>query len=68
MNPDVFNTDVRKFLKKVGVTSQQQIETAVQDALEKGELGTDRPLMVSMTLTIKAVGVTHVVEGKINLR
>ncbi len=30
MNEDVFNTSLGKFLKKVGVTSQRQIEKAVR--------------------------------------
>ncbi len=33
MNEDVFNMEVRKFLKKVGVTSQREIENAVRAAL-----------------------------------
>jgi uncharacterized protein DUF6494 len=33
MNEDVFNTTIRKFLKKVGVTSQREIEKAVRDAV-----------------------------------
>jgi hypothetical protein len=33
MNEDVFNMSLRKFLKKVGVTSQREIEKAVRGAL-----------------------------------
>ena len=33
MNEDVFNMELRKFLKKVGVTSQREIEQAVRRAL-----------------------------------
>jgi hypothetical protein len=32
MNEDALNISVRKFLKKVGVTSQREIEKAVRDA------------------------------------
>ena len=32
MNDDAFNMSMRKFLKQVGVTSQQQIEQAVRAA------------------------------------
>ena len=38
MNEDTFNMEIRKFLKKVGVTSQREIEQAVHDALQKGQL------------------------------
>ena len=32
MNEDVFNGSLRRFLKKVGITSQREIEKAVRDA------------------------------------
>src|SRR3546814_15919871 len=32
MDEEIFNMELRKFLKKVGVTSQREIETAVRDA------------------------------------
>ena len=38
MNEDVFNTSLRKFLKRVGITSQREIEKAVRDALANGTL------------------------------
>ena len=38
MNEDTFNMSVRKFLKKVGVTSQREIEQAVRDAEGSGKL------------------------------
>ena len=36
MNEDIFNMAVRKFLKKVGVTSQREIEQAVREAVQAG--------------------------------
>ena len=38
MNEDIFNMELRKFLKKVGVTSQREIEQAVRAGLESGAL------------------------------
>ena len=38
MNEDVFNASLRKFLKKVGVSSQREIEKAVREAIEAGRL------------------------------
>ena len=38
MNEDVFNMELRKLLKKVGVTSQREIEQAVRAALDSGTL------------------------------
>jgi hypothetical protein len=67
MNPDTLNMGIRKFLKQVGVTSQREIENAVREALENGELQGGEKLRVSMTLTIDALGLTHLVEDDIAL-
>jgi len=60
MNEDAFNMSMRKFLKQVGVTSQQQIEQAIRAANPKG------PLKVRAVITIPELGMEHVVEGKIS--
>ncbi len=36
MNEDVFNTSLRGFLKKVGITSQREIEKAVRRRPSQG--------------------------------
>ncbi len=64
MSDDDFNMSMRKFLKQVGVTSQQEIEAAVRSAREAGTLTGDS-IRAKMVLTIDAVGMTHVVEGDI---
>ena len=38
MNEDAFNASLRGVLKKVGITSQREIEKAVRDAVEAGKL------------------------------
>ncbi len=60
MNDD-FNMSMRKFLKQVGVTSQQAIERAVRDA-GSPDGGTYE---VKAVLTIEELGLEHVVTGKI---
>ena len=67
MNEDVFNMSIRKFLKKVGVTSQREIEHAVQEALADGKLGGDAPLKARVVLTIDGVGLSVPIEGDIEL-
>jgi alkyl sulfatase BDS1-like metallo-beta-lactamase superfamily hydrolase len=66
MNNDDFNMSMRKFLKQVGVTSQQQIENAVRGGLESGAITGDK-VTVRMTLTIAETGLEHVVDGEIKL-
>ena len=67
MNEDVFNASLRKFLKKVGITSQREIEKAVRDALASGKLKGHEKLQAKMTLTIGSVGLVHDVSDEIEL-
>jgi hypothetical protein len=62
MDEDKFNMSMRKFLKQVGVTSQQAIERQVR---EKGLTG--GRLKVRMVLTMEGQDFEHVVDGTINL-
>ncbi len=57
---DDFNMSMRKFLKQVGVTSQQAIEEAMR---AKGEDG--KTYAVKATITIEELGMTHEVSGDI---
>ena len=57
MNEDTFNIQTRKFLKKVGITSQREIEKAVRNGLENGTLTGDERIDASVTLKIPALGV-----------
>ena len=67
MNEDVFNTSLRKFLKKVGITSQREIEKAVRDAVASGRLKGDEKLPAKMVLTLGGVSLTHEVTDEIEL-
>ncbi len=59
---DDFNMSMRKFLKQVGVTSQQAIEEAVRKA---GAHAHGRTFTAKMVLTVDGLDVEHVVTGKI---
>ncbi len=67
MDADVFNIQIRKFLKQVGVTSQREIEAAVRAAVEDGRLKGDETLTARMTLTIDTLGLSKDIEGNITL-
>jgi hypothetical protein len=67
MNEDVFNVSVRKFLKKVGITSQREIEKAVRDAVASGRLKGHEALPAKMTLAVGAVGLAVEIDGAIEL-
>lgn len=67
MNDDVLNMSLRKFLKKVGVTSQREIEDAVKQALAAGRLKGDEKLPAAVRLTVPGAGLDVVIEGEIEL-
>ncbi len=57
---DTYNMSMRKFLKQVGVTSQQAIENALRDAGDA-----DKTYVVKAVITIEELDMTHVVTGQI---
>jgi hypothetical protein len=67
MDEDVFNMSLRRFLKKVGITAQREVEKAVRDALEQGKLtGTER-LAAEVTLKVDGVALASKIDGQIEL-
>ncbi len=67
MNEDTLNMEIRKFLKKVGVTSQREIEHAILKALDSGQLKGDETFEIKMTLEASAIDIHHSIEGHISL-
>jgi hypothetical protein len=67
MNEDTFNMEVRKFLKKVGVTSQREIEKAVRDAMQAGSLAGTEKLKARMKLEVEGLNLDLVIEDDIAL-
>lgn len=67
MNEDVFNMELRKFLKKVGVTSQREIEQAVRGAVEAGKLSGNEKVRAKVTLTLEGLDLSHEIDGEISL-
>jgi len=67
MNEDVLNTTVRKFLKKLGVTAQREIEQAVRKAAAEGQLEDGEPLIAKAHITVNGVGLAFDVDGAIEV-
>jgi len=67
MNEEALNVSVRKFLKKVGITSQREIEQAVRAALSGGRLKGNEALPAKVTLTVEGLGLAIAIEGAIEL-
>src|SRR5512135_3159341 len=51
MNEEALNMSLRKFLKVVGVTSQQEIEKAIRAAVADGRLKGNETIQAQMVLT-----------------
>ena len=58
---ELFNMSMRKFLKQVGVTSQQAIEEAMRNASDTS----GKTYTAKVVLTIEGMDFEHVVTGKI---
>ena len=67
MNEDVFNESLRRFLKRVGITSQREIEKAVREAIEAGHVKGHEKLAAKVTLSIDAIGLKYEVTDNIAL-
>lgn len=67
MDEEVFNLEVRKFLKRFGVTAQREIEKAVDAALQRRALSGNEVLPVHAKLSIPGVLPELQIDGEIAL-
>jgi hypothetical protein len=67
VDEETFNMSVRKFLKKLGVTAQREIELAVREQVKAGELRGDETLEATATIAVRGVSEDVVVTGTIAL-
>jgi hypothetical protein len=67
VDEETLNMSVRRFLKKLGVTAQREIELAVRERLEAGALRGDETLEATATVTVRGLSHDVVVTGTIAL-
>ena len=65
MDEEVLNMSLRKFLKKVGITSQREIERAMDQANQEGRLD-GNPVSVKITLQCDLIDEPLTIDGEIN--
>jgi len=65
MNEDNLNMEIRKFLKKVGITSQRIIENYIYNADKNGTIKAGDEIELNMTLSIKNFQSSNIIDGKI---
>ena len=67
MGNEVLNIQVRKFLKKVGIQSQREIEDAVKDCVNKGTLTGVKKINAKMLLEVPEIGLKTSIDGNIEI-
>ena len=67
MNEDNLNMEIRKFLKKVGITSQREIEKEIYNAENNDKLRVGDKINVEMILKIKNLNKEHKIERQIKI-
>ena len=67
MNEETLNISIRKFLKKVGVSAQREIEQAIAKALADGRIEGTESLSATMTLELAGLQLRVIYDGDIEL-
>jgi hypothetical protein len=68
MDEESFNLSMRKFLKMVGVSSQNTIEKAVEKAIAEGSIKGTEAFPAKVTLEIEGIKVNETFDGEIRLQ
>ena len=68
MDEDNLNIEIRKFLKKVGISSQRIIETTLTNKFKNGDIQLDDEIELEMKLSIKNFQEDHLVKEKIKIK
>ena len=68
MDHDNLNIEIRKFLKKVGISSQRVIETLITERLKNGDIKIGDDIELEMKLSINKLKKDHIVAEKIRIK
>jgi hypothetical protein len=67
VDEDAFTMSVRKYLKKLGVTAQREMELGVRERIDSGDLKGNETLEAEATIRVRGLDHDIVVTGEINL-
>jgi len=67
MDEDNLNIEIRKFLKKVGITSQREIENYVRKKFSDADLKKGQSLEIKMELSSNNGDLSHTIKEKIKV-
>jgi ribosomal protein L1 len=68
MDEDNLNIEIRKFLKKVGITSQREIENYIRKKFSKNTIKEDQSIEISMNLSSNDGELSHIIKEKIIIK
>ena len=68
MDEDNLNIEIRKFLKKVGITSQREIEKFIRKSIADGSLKEGQSIEISMNLSSKNNELSHLIKETLNIK
>ena len=68
MDEDNLNIEIRKFLKKVGISSQREIENYVRKKFTEGRVKQGQSIEVTMNLLSEDGELSHSIKEKINIK
>ena len=68
MDEDNLNIEIRKFLKKVGITSQREIEKFIRESINNGKLKEGQSIEISMNLSSENNELSHIIKETINIK
>ena len=68
MDEDNLNLEIRKFLKKVGITSQREIENYIRKKFLDGNLKKGDSIELSMDLSVSDDELFHSVKETITIK
>ena len=68
MDEDNLNIEIRKFLKKVGISSQREIENYIRKKFTEVRLKEGQSIEVTMNLLSEDGELSHSIKEKINIK
>ena len=67
MDENALNINIRKFLKKLGIKSQREIEQAIRDGIGRGLLTGNERLMAKARITLDGTDMDFTLVEEISL-
>ena len=68
MDEDNLNIEIRKFLKKVGITSQREIENYIRKKFDEGNIKEGDSIDVSMNLSSGDGELSHSINETLKIK